>query len=134
MSFEDAAKAIESRLQANWSTTPIKFENAPFAETTSAYVALYIRDGEGNQVSLGTPALRRWPGLIIVQVFVPENTGTRKAREYADDIGPIFDRVQFSSGGSGTITCRTPSIDVIGLKFGWWQVNVTVMFSRNRQY
>ncbi len=134
MSVESAAKAIETRLQANWSTTPIKYENAPFPEPTAAYVALFIRDGEGNQISLGSPAVRRWPGLIILQIFVPADTGTRKALEYADDLGPIFDRVQFSDGESGTITCRTPSTQIIGSRHGWQQVNVTIGFHRDKQY
>lgn len=132
--FEDAAAAIEGRLAANWTTTPIKYEGVPYKEAAVDYVALFIRDGEGVQISLGSPAVRRWPGLIILQVFVPEMTGTRKAREYADSLGAIFDRVDFSSGNSGLITCRTPSIEVIGVRDGWCQVNVTVPFRRNRQY
>lgn len=134
MSFRDAAQAIESRLQTNWTATPIQFENVPLAEPGAAYVALFIRDGEGVQISLGTPALRRWPGIIILQVFVPERTGTRKAREYADALATIFDRAQFSSGASGVISCHTPSIDTVGTRDGWCQVNVTVPFQRNRQY
>lgn len=133
MSFEDTDKAIEVRLSTNWSTTPIKYENAPFVETVAAYVALFIRGGEGTQISLGSPSVQRWPGLIILQVFVPENTGVRKAKEYADDLKPIFDRAQFSSGNSGTITCRTASVETIGAKNGWCQVNVTVPFRRDVQ-
>lgn len=134
MSFADTLKAVESRLQTNWTTTPIKFQNVPFNETATAYVALFLQDGEGLQISLGTVALRRWAGIIIVQVFVPETTGTSVARGYADTIGAIFDRVQFSSGNSGVISCRTPSIETIGLRDGWWQVNVTIPYRRNKQY
>lgn len=132
--FRDAAAAIEGRLSSNWLTTAIKYEGAPFTEPTAAYVAIFIRDGEGIQISLGSPAVRRWPGIIMLQVFAPEMTGTRKAREYADSLGAIFDRVDFSSGNSGLITCRTPSIEVIGARDGWCQVNVTVPFRRSRQY
>ncbi len=134
MSFSDAAKAIESRLQTNWTTTPIKFENAPFTETASAYVALFLRDGEGTQISLGTPALRRWPGVIIVQVFVPEDTATRVARGYADTIGAIYDRQQFSTDSSGVITCGVPSVQLIGTRDGWFQMNVSVPYHRDKQY
>ena len=134
MSVADERKAIESRLAAAWATTPIRYENVPFAAPSTPYVALFILDGEGNQVSLGTPALRRWTGIIIVQVFVPQDTGTQIAKSYADTIGAIFDRAQFSSGNSGTIRCRVPSVKSIGITNGWNQVNVSVPFIRDKQY
>lgn len=133
MSFEDAGKAIETRMQNNWNTTPIKFENVPFVEPSTAYVALVIRDGEGSQIDCGTPALSRWPGVIMIQVFVPVDTGTRQAREYADQIAPIFSRAQFSNGNSGNISCRIASIEKAPDKNGWCQFNVTVPYQRSRK-
>lgn len=132
--FKDAATAIESRMSTNWTTTPVKYESVPFRETVAAYAALFIRDGEGSQITLGTVATRRWPGVIIVQVFVPQDSSIRTAREYADGIGAIFDRAQFSSGGSGVITCRVPSVEMIGVRNGWLQVNVTIPYHRDKQY
>jgi len=134
MSFADERKAIESRMAAAWTTTPIRWENVPFAATSTPYVALFILDGEGNQVSLGSPALRRWVGIIVVQIFVQQDTGTQLARSYADTIGAIFDRAQFSSGNSGMIRCQTPSINNVGVTNGWNQINVTVPFIRDKQY
>ena len=134
MSFADERKAIESRLAAAWTTTPIRYENVPFGATSSPYVALFVIDGEGQQISLGTPALRRWVGIIMIQVFVPQDTGTQLAKGYADTIGAIFDRAQFSSGNSGTIRCRVPSIQSIGIQNGWHQINVSIPFIRDKQY
>lgn len=134
MSFEDARKAIESRLHTNWTTTPIKFENVPMKETADPYVAVFILEGDGEQISLGTPALRRWTGVIVLQVFVPADTGTKDAKTYADSLAALFDRAQFSTGNSGTIRCRIPSIETVGDKHGWHQINVTVPFIRDRQY
>lgn len=135
MSFQDELAAIETRLKTNWTTTPIKFENVPFTEPTTAYVALNIVVGEGLQISLGaTNVLRRWPGIIMMRVFAPENTGTKVVRQYADSLGAIFDRAQFSSGNSGVISCRIPSIETVGLQSGWWQINVSVPYRRTRQY
>lgn len=134
MSFKDEVKAIESRLLANWATTPIRFEGVPFTEPSSAYVALTVLTGEGVQISLGDVALRRWPGVIVIQIFVPELSGTRQAKTYADSLGAIFDRAQFSSDNSGVISCRTPSVETIGMLEGWWQVNVLIPYRRSRQY
>ena len=126
--------AIESRLQANWSTTPIRFENVPFVETSDPYIALFVLDGEGKQISLGTPAVRRWPSVIKMQVFVQEATGTKLSRAYADSLGAIFDRAQFSAGASGIIRCGIPSIMHVGVTNGWDQVNVTIPLIRDKQY
>lgn len=132
--FADERKAIESRLKNAWTTTPIKFEKVPFDQIATPYVALFILDGDGSQISLGTPALRRWPGIIMVQIFIPEDSGTQIERTYADSIGAIFDRAQFSSGSSGTIRCRIPSIKSLGIINGWQQLNVTIPFIRDKQY
>lgn len=132
--YADERKAIESRLQAAWTATPIRFENVPFVETDQPYVALFILDGEGQQISAGTVALRRWPGLIIVQVFERPDSGTQGIRTWADSLAAIFDRQQFSSGNSGLIRCRIPSIVPIGIREGWFQLNVTVPFIRDRDY
>lgn len=132
--FADERKAIEARMAAAWTTTKIRYENVPFASLSTPYVALYILDGEGLQISLGTPALRRWVGIIMVQVFVPQDSGTQVAKGYADTIGAIFDRAQFSTGGSGTIRCQIPSLKSVGVTNGWQQVNVTIPFIRDKQY
>jgi len=132
--FEDERRAIESRMAANWTTTPIRYENVPFTETREPYVACFIRDGEGHQISLGTVALRRWSGLIIIQIFVQQDKGTTLAKTYADTVAAIFDRAEFSTGNSGPIRCRIPSITEVGVTNGWFQVNVTIPFIRDRQY
>lgn len=132
--FDDARQAVESRLAASWLMTPIKFENVPFKETDDPYVTLFILDGEGQQISLGTPAVRRWPSVIKVQIFVPQDTGSKLARTYADTIGAIFDRAQFSAGASGTMSCGIPSIAHVGITNGWDQFNVTIPLRRNKQY
>lgn len=132
--FDDERQAIEKRLGDNWATTPIKYENAPFKETQSPYVAVFVRRGEGLQASLGTVPLRRWPGLIIVQIFVKAQTGTQTALAYANTIGAIFERQEFSAGASGLIRCRVASATIVGERHGWFQVNVTVPYHRDKAY
>lgn len=134
MSTEDARQAIEARAAANWTTTPIRFENVPFQESAAPYMALFILDGDGVQISLGTPAVRRWSGVILMQIFVQPDSGTKLARTYADSLGAIFDGQQFSAGDSGTIRTGIPSIRPIGIQHGWYQVNVTIPFIRDKQY
>lgn len=132
--FEDEAKAIEIRLTTNWTTTPIRYVNAPFKETDQPYVALFVLDGDGHQISLGPVALRRWVGIIVIQIFVPQDSGSRVAKTYATTLAAIFDRVEFSTDASGLIRCRVPALREVGIINGWYQLNVEVPFIRDKTY
>jgi hypothetical protein len=131
--FADERQAIEARLAANFSAIPIRYENAPFQEMATAYCAVFVRRGAGNQITLGpAPQLNRWAGLIIVQVFVPEDTGTQTIAGYCDSIADVFRRQEFSVGASGLIRCRVPNVTTVGTRDGWFQMNVEVPYIRDK--
>lgn len=131
--FEAERQAIESRLEANVTAIPIRYENIPFEETKDPYCAVFVRRGAGNQISLGDGAqLQRWAGVIIVQVFVPADTGTKPAAAYADMIAAVFNRQEFSVPGSGLIRCRVAHSETVGVRNGWFQINVTVPYRRDK--
>lgn len=131
--FAAERQAIEARMAAAFTTIPVRYENAPFKEIQTAYCALFVRRGEGHQITLGpAPQLNRWAGLIIVQIFVPEDTGTQVVAGYADSIADVFRRQEFSVTGSGLIRCRVPSIQEVGTRNGWYQMNVTTPYIRDK--
>jgi hypothetical protein len=133
MSFADERRAIEARFAANFSTLPVAYENVPFAQPASGgFVRLTIRPAGARQASTGSSPLQRYAGLIVADIFVPENTGTATARAHADTVEAIFRQAQFSAGNSGTITCRTPSIEAVGVRDGWFQLSVSVPYQRDR--
>ena len=131
MGWASERKAIEARMSANWATTPIKYENAPLQELTAAHIGLFIRPGDRAQVTLGSNPTIRSISIIIVQIFVPQESGLVLARTYADTIAAIFDRLQFMTDDNDLISCQTASIDVVGESGGMYQVNLTVPYSRN---
>ncbi len=131
MGWASERTAIESRLNANWTTTPIKYEWAPFQETRNPYVALFIRNGDRNQITLGSNPTVRSISLVIVQIFVPQEQGTALAKTYADSIAAIFDRVQIVTADSNLISFQTASAEAVGELEGWSQFNVTIPFSRD---
>ena len=131
--FAAERQAIEARMAANFNTIPVRYENAPFREIKTAYCALFVRRGDGHQITLGpVPQLNRWAGLIIVQIFVPEDTGTHAAAGYADSIADVFRRQEFSVTGSGLIRCRVPNVQEVGTRNGWYQMNVTTPYIRDK--
>jgi len=141
MSFEDERRAIEGRFAANFTALAIKWENQPFdIVNDTAYVALTILTGAGHQASLGgASALQRYAGVIQIDIYVPEDTGTKVAKQHADTIESIFRQVQFSAGSSGTIFTRTPSIKTLGTmagsqraESGWHRTVVSVDYHRDK--
>lgn len=135
MSFEDERVAIEGRFAANYSNTVIKYENIPFTEPVdTAWVTLTILSGGGNVDSIGTgdSRLERFSGVIQIDIYVPEDGGTKTARDIADLVHAIFDNVQFSSGSSGTITTRVPSYSTLGIEGGWHHSVVSVAYHRSK--
>lgn len=120
MSFADERAAIESRFDAQWKAGPyglwpVGYENTPFERPSppSGHALLFIRDGNANQISLGSTPTVRHAIVIIAQVFTLPDSGTNLARQVADFIATIWDNQQFSSGASGTITCRRSSITTL---------------------
>ena len=133
MSFADERRAIEARFASNFSALTVKYENQRFTPPkTEPWVALTILPGQGRQASIGSAPLNRYPGVIQVDIHVPENSGTQTARTHADTIEAIFRNVQFSAGSSGTISTRTPFITTRGITDGWYTLTVSVNYQRDK--
>jgi hypothetical protein len=137
VSFADERHAIESRFQGMWANeTAVKFENNAFVipEPPASWVACFIRGGPGTQITLNAAPIHRYDSEIVVQVFVPEDSGTTNARRLADRVSRIFRRAQFETANSGRILCRTPSVSQEGVVDGWFQLNVTVPYIRDATF
>lgn len=135
--WDDARIAIESRINSNWTTTPVRYwsSGVPFDVPSSAHIAVQIEEFSASQITLGdTPQTHRYFGVLTIQVFVPERQGAKAAAGYCDTLDDLFRRAQFSSGNSGVITCRTPQARTIGVKNGWYQVNLIIEFHRDKQH
>jgi hypothetical protein len=143
MSFAAEHKALESAFQAGWAasvaTYPAAYGNVPFTPPASSpWVRFSVLSGEGNRASLGTASpLHRFTGLLVLQIFVPRDSGERTARTIADLFDPIFRDQQLDTDSGGVITCRTPSFVAVGETDAqaegdnWLQFNVTVAFDRD---
>jgi len=125
VSFATERAAIEGRLASNWTTTDIAYVNVPFAPDNAApWVRLNILNGESGPRNVNDG--KRHLGVIVLQIFVPQNTGTATARTYADSLATIFEDAQFSG-----ILCGVASIETIGNTGTWYQINVTVGYWRD---
>lgn len=135
--WDDARIAIESRINSNWTTTPVRYwsSGVPFVVPATAYIAVQIEEFTASQITLGSvPQTHRYTGIITIQVLVPERQGAKLAATYCDTLDPIFRRAQFSSGNSGVITCRTPQVRTIGIMNGWYQMNMSIEYHRDKMH
>lgn len=136
MSFQDTRRAIESRFANNWTATTtdrIKYENVPFEQPTSGtWVALTILTGAAGIAGISTTPLNRYAGLIQVDIFAAEKTGSDASWALADSVSTIFRHKQFSAGSSGTITSRVPGVQNMGVENGWHRLVVSIPFQRDK--
>lgn len=135
MSFADERAAIEGRFNSMYgNTTPVQYENVEFKRPNDPWVRLQIVNGESDRITLGdNPQISRYEGVIVITIFTPEDTGTKRARELADVVGGIFRLAVFSSGNSGLIRCRVPRIEPIGTREGWYQILVRIEYIRDKR-
>jgi hypothetical protein len=122
--FEAARAAIEGRLNTNWSTTSIQWDNVKFTPPDGPYVRCHIIFGAREKPNLGKDiAIVRNTGTIVLSIFVKQNTGTATMRTYADTLKAIFDTQQFSG-----ITCREGNVDDLPETAGWLGTNLWFPF------
>ncbi len=115
-------------------TLPIRWPNVPWKQPTAGeWIALKIVPGDGMQASLGQTKLSRQLGLVMVQVFTPKNSGTRRALDLADLIGSIF-RHQTKTSSDVSVIFREPQMGDVGERMDNFQTNVQIPFQGERIY
>lgn len=109
MTHDEARAAIESLFAAQWSATPIAFQNVGFAPPVdgSPWVRLAIENGGATQASFGgVPRRFRITGSIRTEIHVEAGTGSATAFQLADGIGTLIagaDVAGLTFGAAGTM-------------------------------
>lgn len=123
----EATSAIYARWISLWTATPYTFDNEKFDPVSNkAWARVVTRQLVSAQETLGRIGARRFrrEGIIIIQIFVPPDTGTREARELAKAAADIYEGVSFSS-----VDCTNAQIAEISDQPSWFQVNVEVDYA-----
>ncbi len=125
MSFQNERLVIENRFKEYWTATTVAWENISFdTPNNEGWVRLNILNGSGGFRAINN--LKRHTGIIIVQIFVPRDTGTSTIRQYADMVSQIFDGKKFSD-----VVCDVSNIESVGTDDVWHQMNVTIPYWRD---
>jgi hypothetical protein len=131
------ASAFKTAMDPVLSADRQRYPNQTFtAPDDGTYVAFTFNSGPGDKIELNNPAsssLHRYSGLVIVQVFQKENTGTSEARQLANTVVNTFrDKEIPLGGGTGLLRFqRSPEVRTIGVQEGWYQLNVFCPYNRD---
>lgn len=128
MTFEAERQALEERFETNWTETDVKWPNVKFSSKgKDEFVAFNNVPDMGKEKSLGTdPVLNRYYGHVVIQIFVTPNSGAARALQLADLVSDIWRNVKF-----GEFTVQTPSLAIVGVNDGWYQVDVVSPYYRD---
>lgn len=138
--YLDERRAIEGRFGTVWANqTPVKYENDKTQNPAKdPYVTLTILRGEAAVASIGASPLRRYLGIVIVRVFVPEGNGSKRVEELLELAESAFldsngAGIQLTSGVKGLITFQTPSPEVAGMGGGFYMSILRVPYYRDQR-
>lgn len=94
--------AIREHLAANWTATPLAWENEAFTppDPLAAWVAVEITGDVYARQSIGAGSADRWDeeGSVLMHVFVPAGTGSATAREHCKALADLFRGTLLLSG------------------------------------
>jgi len=126
---------IRDHLEANWTTSPLVFENERHtpAQPPAPWVYVDMASNLWDQSSMGSgdPAKERWEetGTIWLNVMVPAGTGSLTARTHARQLVRLFRGLTLLGG---TLIFRRASIGdgqgVVIEKGKYWQITATIEF------
>lgn len=115
---------VEGRIQANWTTTPVDYDNARFTVPATAWIKVIIAENNSKQAELGGNVKRRRAlGVIYADVYAPVGRGGNEARVLADSFAALFRDFK-----SANLTCDEPSVRTMGEKNGWYQMTVNIPY------
>lgn len=137
MSTATAYSAIKSYLDANWSSTPLVYENTDtaVANAPTAYVFVEISGNTYRQESIGTGVvstnLWREEGVLWLHVMIPSGNGSLDARTYAES---MINMLRGAELLSGRLTFRDASVGLgeAGVENGnYWLLTASVEWRLN---
>ena len=121
MTLNEMRAALESYIVANWTDTPIAFDNDVFEKQEGSWIRCGLRPLRIENASLGN-VCQRIEALFTIQVFTPLNIGAGEAYGLSDKLIQLFSN-QVIDG----VNCYQATASYIGDEgYGWFQVNVSV--------
>jgi hypothetical protein len=128
MSYAAAHAAIRTRMETEWSGTPVQMPKVKFDVPNTAWVRLNIDPSGAEWASMGDPGnnVERNLGQVTIQIFAPSGEGEGEALELSDNARAIFR--SWRDAATGLRFEVPPYARNIGTQGKWYQINVVAPF------
>lgn len=116
MSRDLERSRIFSHFQSLWNSGdgPIAVPNQPFTTpTNSMYVVLNIVERGSFRKSLGSHFFKRHMQTLQIDIYTPADQGTKKSRQLADTIEPIYQDLTLILSDNEALRFGTPTARVL---------------------
>lgn len=130
-------KLLETTFREGWDATnyPVVFGDDPFkGEQTKPWVRFSVLPGKPDRQDLGSDNTRHaYPGLIVVQLFIPKNTSVSPAwlaASLTDVVAGLFRDKEFATETGGQIFTYTTGYRRVPPEAGWQRFNITTPYIR----
>lgn len=132
--FSEEREAIETRFSNMFDTfiTPVQYGNLTILKKGNVslptpykgvqFVRLSIVGGTSEQREVGRN-ITTINGLININVFTAQDSGSQQARTIVDEIFPIFNAVVFNGITTGAATVRE-----LPPNNGWYNMNISIPY------
>lgn len=137
-SYAQEHEAIQTRFGQMFDSSliPVQYSNTGLLKKGSQilqdpdgcdqFVRLNLIGGPGEAIEI-TRNFSRVNGIISISIFTKRNLGSRKGREVADMVYPIFNRVTFF----GIKTSAATLVEAVPDN-SWYQINISIPYFWDR--
>jgi len=127
MTSEDVRNAIEVRLQDNWATTPIAWDNVSYKPVRGTpFIRCQMEEVFSEIKGLSCTSVN---GLLTIQVFTPAKEGTENNIQNADALVALFQGFSVD-----TLVMLSGRIERAGSEDNWHQRNVQIDYKFDKYF
>jgi len=136
MSFNQFRARVEgdlaSKFGQDYPDIPVNFPNTPYIDGTTGRVAsLAYVDEDSFTASIGGRKVKRFPGIIQIDIIVTVDTGAGEAVEIAEKVASIFDSEEISIAPDHDVTFKVPQIKQLGVQGESFRVAARIPYLRD---
>ncbi|GAB6036130.1 hypothetical protein JCM15519_06890 [Fundidesulfovibrio butyratiphilus] len=92
MTPDAITKAIQAYVKANWTATPVQYDNLRFDPPAGPYISVSVQLGGVFEEEMGPNGASRQVGALKVRVFTPLGIGTRDGDRLSGTVKALFRR------------------------------------------
>lgn len=112
MSRELERKVVADHFKSVWDPADgaVAWPNKPFeTPKKSQFCVFNIVDRGTVRKSIGVSYFKRYFGTMQVDIYIPQDSGTKPSREIADKLEPIYDSLNLPMGNGQLLVFGTPT-------------------------